>query len=58
MQGTPTGINTINFTDTTGTPYAANNNVTVTINFTGADMPSNDDTRSFTVIGSANPQII
>jgi len=53
----PSNINSVVFANTTSA-YANDNNITVTINFTGASMPSNDDTRSFTVIGSANPQII
>jgi len=53
----PSSINSVVFTDTTSA-YANDNNVTVTINFTGNNMPSNDDTRSFTVTGSANPRAV
>ncbi len=56
LQGTPTGISGIVFADT-ATPYAINNNVTATISFS-TNMPSSDDTRSFTVIGNANPQAL
>ncbi len=56
LQGTPTGISGIVFADTTSA-YAINNNVTATISFS-TNMPSNDDTRSFTVIGNANPQVL
>jgi len=56
LQGTPTGISGIVFADT-ATPYAIDNNVTATISFS-TNMPSSDDTRSFTVIGNANPQAL
>ena len=56
LQGTPTGISGIVFADTTSA-YAINNNVTATISFS-TNMPSSDDTRSFTVIGNANPQVL
>lgn len=56
LQGTPTGISGIVFADT-ATPYAINNNVTATISFS-TNMPSSDDTRSFTVVGNANPQVL
>ena len=56
LQGTPTGISGIVFADTIG-PYAVGNNVTATISFS-TNMPSSDETRSFTVIGSANPQAV
>ena len=56
-QALPANINSVVFANTTSA-YADDNNITVTINFTGSNMPSNDDTRSFTVIGNANPRVI
>jgi len=52
---TSTGIGSITFADSTATPYSNDNLVYVTINFDTA-MPTNDESRSFRIIGSARPE--
>jgi len=52
---TSTGVGSVVFTDSTVTPYGNNNLVYATVSFDVA-MPSNDETRSFRVIGSARPE--
>jgi len=56
VQGTPSGIGTVTFANTT-TASAIDNNITVTIPFS-TSMPSADDTRSFTVIGAGKPRAV
>ena len=53
---TSTGIGTIAFADT-GTAYATDNNVQVTIPF-NTNMPASSDSRSFRIIGNANAQAV
>jgi len=52
---TSTGVGSIAFANSTSTPYGNNNLVYVTINFDTA-MPTNDNARSFRIIGSARPE--
>ena len=53
---TSTGIGTIAFANT-GTAYATDNNVQVTIPF-NTNMPASSDSRSFRIIGNANAQAV
>ena len=54
---TSTGVGSIVFTNSTVTPYGNNNLVYATVSFDVA-MPTNDEARSFRIIGSARPEAV